>query len=373
MRFRVAARTDVGRVRSQNEDAFLRPDDDSDPRLVAVADGMGGHEGGEVASNLALEVLGSWEDRLETRGGQALRDAVQDANRTVWSRGRSEPTLHGMGTTLTAAWIEGSRVTLAHVGDSRAYLLRGDQLEQLTIDHTLVQQLLDEGSIDEEEAARHPQRNVVTQAIGSEPDVRVEISDFELQPGDRLVLSSDGLHGAVSPSQLREILAGQEDADEACRRLVDAANEAGGHDNITVLILEAVGEDGEETAGAGPVIVSKPPLRERTSAAGRRNRLIVAGVVALVFLAGAFWLATTFLRSATTRYIVTADGGRVVIMQGTPGRNGRPPSGRIVERTDVEVATLTATYQRQLNRGIDKPTLAEARQVVASIPRQLGP
>jgi serine/threonine protein phosphatase PrpC len=229
MKVAVGAITDVGRVRSNNEDAFL-----VDGPLFAVADGMGGGNAGEVASALALETLG----RVSGEGSVDLAEWVQRANRAVFDRSMSDRSTSGMGTTLTAVLAEGESLRLAHVGDSRAYLLRDGRLERLTEDHTRVARMVRDGMITEEQAAQHPQRNIITRGLGLADDVKVDQAQVEVRMGDRLLLCTDGLTAMVKEDTLREILAGEPDPQEAARRLVEAANQAGGADNVTAVVLD---------------------------------------------------------------------------------------------------------------------------------------
>ena len=197
MKVRVGAATDIGQVREGNEDSYLVVEP-----LYAVADGMGGHRGGEVASSLALETV---QGMLERQEG-SLAEQVAEANRAVFDRSQNDRRVSGMGTTLTAAQVDGSRVHLAHVGDSRAYLLRGGELAQITEDHTLVHRMVMEGEISEEEAETHPHRSILTRALGVDQNIQVDEGDLEVAPGDRLLLCTDGLTGMVPEGQIREIL-----------------------------------------------------------------------------------------------------------------------------------------------------------------------
>jgi PPM family protein phosphatase len=229
MNVSVGAATDIGQVREGNEDSYLVVEP-----LYAVADGMGGHRGGEVASSLALETV---QGMFERREG-SLAEQVEEANRAVFDRSQSDRKVSGMGTTLTAAQIDGNRVHLVHVGDSRAYLLRGDELSQITEDHTLVHRMVMEGEISEEEAETHPHRSVLTRALGVDRNIQVDEGDLQVAPGDRLLLCTDGLTGMVTETQIREILIDTLDPQEAVDKLVRAANRAGGTDNITAVILD---------------------------------------------------------------------------------------------------------------------------------------
>jgi protein phosphatase len=238
MRLSSFAGTDVGLARSGNEDSHLRG-----RTVFAVADGLGGHQGGEVASAMAVEPLGALDGRAfadADQAAEALTAAIRAANQAILQRGRSDPELWGMGTTVTAAAVAHDRVLqLAHVGDSRAYLLRkGAPLRQLTTDHTVVAEAVERGLLTREQAAIHPQRGVVTRAVGLDPDVRVDLPEpLELEPGDQVLLCSDGLTEVVDDDQIAGVLADQIDGDDACGTLIAAANRAGGPDNVTVVLL----------------------------------------------------------------------------------------------------------------------------------------
>ena len=238
MRLSSFAGTDVGLARSGNEDSHL-----CGRTVFAVADGLGGHQGGEVASAMAVEPLAALDGRgfADARqAAEALAEAVREANLAILRRARSDPELWGMGTTVTAAAVAGDRVLqLAHVGDSRAYLLRPDApLHQLTTDHTVVQEAVARGLLTRQQAAVHPQRGVVTRAVGLDPQVPVDLPDpLELEPGDQVLLCTDGLTEVVHDDRIAALLAERADGDDACRALIAAANQGGGPDNVTVVLL----------------------------------------------------------------------------------------------------------------------------------------
>src|SRR3954447_13149084 len=234
MRIVSGASTDTGQVRDGNEDSYLV---DRRLDLFAVADGMGGHRAGEIASATALDGL-----RLAVDEGSAVADAVGRANTAVWDKAAGDTDLAGMGTTLTAAIFDGGTLTIAHVGDSRAYLLRDDRLERLTTDHSLVEELIRDGKLTEEQAAVHPQRSIITRALGVDSSVEVDVYSLVLQGGDRVIICSDGLTSMVRAAGITEILREEPDPTAAANALVDAANAAGGEDNITVVVLDAVAE-----------------------------------------------------------------------------------------------------------------------------------
>jgi protein phosphatase len=227
--------TDTGNVRAVNEDVLLAEGD-----LVAVADGMGGHVGGEVASRVGIEALrDSFVDDTTLDG---LVQAVHDANKAVWERAEAEPGLHGMGTTIVAVALvsDGGRKQLAvvNVGDSRAYLLHDGELSQLTRDHSLVADMVRAGAITAEDARTHPNRNVLTQVLGVDPDIEPAVMVTDPIRGDRILLCTDGLFDELTDDEIAALLAATSQAAEAADHLVQAAKDHGGHDNITAVVLD---------------------------------------------------------------------------------------------------------------------------------------
>src|SRR5205823_14110335 len=240
----VSKQTDPGRKRRRNEDAYV-----FQPPLFAVADGMGGAQAGEVASKLAKAALED-TDPGALSGPERVISLIQEANRRVHERSNADPATSGMGTTMTVALVEGSSVAIGHVGDSRAYLIRDGRLEQLTEDHSLVNELLKSGKLSPEEAETHPQRSVITRAVGTDPDVDVNSFTIDTQEGDIFVICSDGLTDMVDDDDLLNVIEHNlRDLDRAARELVSAANRGGGEDNITVVAFEIIpdGGDAEET------------------------------------------------------------------------------------------------------------------------------
>ena len=238
MRLSTFAGTDVGRTRSGNEDSYF-----CGRTVFAVADGLGGHQGGEVASAAAVEPLADLDGRdfaTPAEAAEALAGAIAEANSAILERAAADPSLWGMGTTVTAAAVAGDLLQLAHVGDSRAYLLRDGTLDQRTTDHTVVGELVRRGRLTPAQAAIHPERSILTRAVGLDPRIPVDTPDpIDLHPGDQVLLCSDGLTEAVRDPQITEILSTQPDGNAACTALIDAANNAGGPDNITVVLLRA--------------------------------------------------------------------------------------------------------------------------------------
>ncbi|MFI5053119.1 MAG: Stp1/IreP family PP2C-type Ser/Thr phosphatase [Acidimicrobiia bacterium] len=318
MRLVVGAATDVGRVRDGNEDAYLV---DDAMGLVAVADGMGGHRAGEVASATALEAL-----RAAVNAGRPLREAIEDANGAVYEKSLTDPNLHGMGTTLTAGTLAaGGTLLVGHVGDSRAYLMHDGELRRLTTDHTLVEELVRDGRLTAEEAAVHPLRSRITRALGVEASVAVDLYTVELTPGDWLVLCSDGLTGMVQPDDIAATLRREDDATRAATSLVDAANAAGGEDNITVVVVAVTDEAPSRTPFEPTPPLDFAPGNEPSPATGRQRRRgtgrrigrvalwVVPIVVVLAIAVGAVgWYAR---RS----YYVGIDHGHVTVFKGVPG------------------------------------------------------
>jgi protein phosphatase len=232
-----AVASDTGRRRRRNEDNYVVA-----PPLFAVADGMGGAQAGEVASQLAASALEAGDsDGLE--GTQKIDALIQEANRRIFDRASTDPTASGMGTTMTVALVEGMTVAIGHVGDSRAYLVRGDQMEQLTDDHSLVNELMKTGKLSEEEAQIHPQRSVITRAVGTDPDVDVDGFTIEAEEGDVILICSDGLTDMVGDEEILDVLhANRDDLEKAVKALVAAANRGGGEDNITAVAFQVSSE-----------------------------------------------------------------------------------------------------------------------------------
>ena len=234
-----AFRTDVGKVRANNQDA---PIESEKLRLYGVADGMGGHKGGEVASTSARDDL-LRELEGKTPSVAALSGAIEEVNRQIYHQQEHDDALTGMGTTLSVLWMSDNFVYIGHVGDSRVYLLRDGEFRQMTLDHSLVEQLVREGVLTEEEAQNHPMRNIITRAIGTDESVEVDVVVEERRKGDLWLACSDGLHGLVDDRQMRDALR-QYAPEKAADVLLKAALDAGGRDNVTLVIVH----DGEEPA-----------------------------------------------------------------------------------------------------------------------------
>jgi len=241
--------TDAGRKRRRNEDSFVR-----EPPLFAVADGMGGAQAGEVASRLAAAAFRDFHDADELEPKERVGAIIQEANRRIYERARTDAEASGMGTTITAALVVDGRIAVGHVGDSRAYRIRDGKIEQLTEDHSLVADLVRSGRITAEEADTHPQRSVITRALGTDLEVDVDTFTVDAQPGDLFLLCSDGLTTMVGDEELLSIVGRSDSLEKAAKSLVKAANRAGGEDNVTVVMFCVAGDASElEDTAVAPV------------------------------------------------------------------------------------------------------------------------
>jgi len=393
MKLFAAGHTDPGRVRSSNEDAYFIGDS-----IFAVADGMGGHVAGEVASATALGPLEEIDAKVYPDGAtaiHALEEAIQQANVEVVTKAQDRPEYEGMGTTLTALMFEGQRIHFAHVGDSRAYLLREGQFNQLTRDHTFVQQLVEEGRISEEEAAVHPRRSVITRAIGVTEQIDVDVMTLDLEQGDQLLLCSDGLTGVVADEEIAGILSDLDQPARTVERLVQAANHAGGPDNITAVLLRwdetPTGPDRSGTTAdmSGPAILvhtrqgenaeawvqgmrrfgSFTSRRRGTGPHHHRRRLLVILVsiviVGSVLVGGGRWLLG---RS----WYVGIEGDRVAIFQGVDASIGPIELHWVVEQSDLALDQVAPFFLDRLESTIAAPSLTDARRIIETMPRVAG-
>ncbi len=373
MKVTAGAATDIGQVREGNEDSFIL-----DEPLFAVADGMGGHRGGEVASKLALETV---ESLFRDGRGSSLAEQVREANREVFARSMQDRTVAGMGTTLTAALLEGSLVRIAHVGDSRAYLSRAGDMRLLTEDHTLVHRMVLEGEITAEEAEVHPHRSVLTRALGVDVDVAVDEGTIDLRDGDRLLLCTDGLTAMLTETQIHEILSATPVPEDAAKRLVRAANRAGGVDNITVVVLDLTSEEGDEkvqggrAGGLAPLASPSPtPLREApgpssgtgTSSAGRTA--VWSGVAVALLLLGLVGVRVY----TDSQWYVGVSNGHVAVYRGVPSSVAGFRLHHVVVETSIRAvdAEQLALY-RDLADGITAGSRAEAEAIVEQIRKDM--
>ncbi len=380
MKVTAAAASDIGRVREGNEDSYLTL-----APLFAVADGMGGHRGGEVASQLAVETL----ERTFKAGEGELPDQVQEANRVVFERSVTDRQVAGMGTTLTVALVEGDRIRLAHVGDSRAYLLRDGELRLLTQDHTLVHRMVVEGEISEQEAQTHPQRSVLTRALGVDVVAEVDDETVAVQPGDRLLLCTDGLTSMVREDEIGRILHEVRDTREAAERLVRAANDGGGADNTTVVVIDLSDDDPPDAersgatasadAGSPPVPGAAPRAAPvaRTGGAGAaqaamrlpwRRIALWTGIALAIVIVGLVGLRMY----TNSQWYVGVSNGHVAVFQGIPAEVGGLQLHHVVVETDVSAAKAeTLALYRDLRAGITADSRERATAIVERIRRDV--
>lgn len=406
LRLRAAAATDVGNIRENNQDDMLIVEDS----LFVVADGMGGHVAGEVASREAVEAMqAAFTSPASPASEDDLRQAVRTANGAVWKRGSDEPSYRGMGTTVTAvAVIDGDQLAVANVGDSRTYLLRDDELHQLTQDHSFVQEAVRSGQLTRSQAESHPRRSQLTRALGVSDDVDVDVQTLDPVSGDRLLLCSDGLWDEVGDELIAMVLSGRKDPEEAASELVRWAKEAGGRDNITVIVVDVLdgGESGrgvaasaaldrsgdEQTATSRPAAATatlpveddddRAPsgsltdrwarphdgslMKSATPAAAAppassRSRLITWRVVVFVAaLLGVLAAAAVIVSRGGTAWAVTLDGNTVVVKEGD----------EIRETTPLQLNQMPPDIRTELLRGRRFDDQAEADAYVDGITRR---
>jgi PPM family protein phosphatase len=377
--------TDPGKVRENNEDSLLLGDG-KDRSLLVVADGIGGFEAGEVASRLTIDVLRHLEP------GDSLEEAIQHANRKILNAARQDSDLAGMGTTVVAMRFSGTTAEIAHVGDSRAYLMHGEEMNPVTEDHSLVAELIRSGDITRDQAQDHPQKNLITRALGAEESVEVDISELRVRSGDRILLCTDGLTDMVSEREIERILRENRDPEIATKRLISAALEAGGADNVTVIVTD-IREDPEQDAApqrrrrngdTEEIVGFVPPPQEdeperstrevntrsrnsgnrRTQArSGRRGRnlprrrrklsafgrflktltrgLVALAVVGLILLPAYLW--------GSSRYFLGVDEGTVVVYRGLPYAPLGIDLNEEWQRTDLQVSQVDDPYRQQLD------------------------
>lgn len=369
MRIVAGQRTDVGRGRPENEDSLLV---DAAHGLYAVADGMGGHRAGEVASATAIETL-----QAAYLGGRPIDRAIEEANSAVFARAAGDAELRGMGTTLTAIAVDGGTAVLGHVGDSRAYLLRDGAVTQVTDDHSLVEQLVREGRLSPEEAHNHPQRAIITRALGVDAAVQVDTYRVDLRPGDRFLICSDGLTNMLSDDTIGATLRRHAHPQQAADTLVDMANQAGGDDNITVVILDALADGGpaspvatraDESTGeweideaeepepaAAPATTPEPEpesdaVLTSPPAEGRRRTLWSVARWALPVVAVIGIAAGAVGWYARRTYYVGLSADRVTLFKGVPGGLlGWNPT--VDRQTDLTAEQLTPADRADLESG----------------------
>ncbi|MGN0302568.1 MAG: Stp1/IreP family PP2C-type Ser/Thr phosphatase [Anaerotardibacter sp.] len=331
--------TDVGRVREHNEDSMLLA-----APLFAVADGMGGHEAGEVASEIAIQTLAEMTpEHLDAIG---LEQAVVAANLNVMRAPAQGVGRDGMGTTLTAAMVENERLLVAQVGDSRAYLLHGGHMQQITRDHSLMADMIESGQITEEEARFHPNRSVITRAIGSDAYMRPDIYELNVVAGDRLLLCSDGLNTMLEDREIRYILSSVSNPQKCCEELVEAALRAGGHDNVTVVVVDVQG--------------FTQVKRKKQQRKSRMSVVFVALLVVLILAASAFGAYAYVNNSA---YLI-AENGKVSVYRGIQDSFLGISLSSLDRTTDVEVDKLPAGVAQRITKGMAVDGIEAANSLI---------
>ncbi len=333
------SRTDVGCVRDHNEDSLIVA-----PPLFAVADGMGGHAAGEVASEIAITVLSEKAPRTPDAG--ALGHAVEDANRAVILAASEKRGRAGMGTTMTAAVLQKDRLVVAQVGDSRAYLLHQGKLQQITRDHSLMADMIEAGRLTPEEARTHPSRSVITRALGSDPRMVPDLYEITVETGDRLLLCSDGLSSMLEESDIESVLSRTRDPQRCASMLVNEAIAAGGYDNITVIVADVAGQ-----------------IEKVTKRYKRRSRLFMGFIVLLLvaILGAAVFGVHAYVNTAA--YLV-AENGVVCVYRGVPDELFGQPLSWLDHATDVQVSQLQAGVASRLEGGIRVDNLEAANKLV---------
>jgi PPM family protein phosphatase len=359
--------SDVGLVRTGNEDSFL-----AEEPLFVIADGMGGHVAGDVASSTAIDAIEENRNQANAEDPQTLAGLVHEANAAIWERATGDSSLQGMGTTCTLVYIDGPRAHVAHVGDSRAYRLRDGHLEQLTEDHTLVARMVKEGKIPAEEAERHPQRNIVTRVLGAASEISVDLLAIDLDDGDRLLLCSDGLNSMVDRGDIEAVLERERDPQRAADALVELANEAGGEDNTTVLVID-VHEDARRGSASrrsqGP---PPPPARVRTDrdplarSRGRWLRPLTWSLLVIALLGGGGFAATRWALD-NSWFVGVDETGKVAIYSGIPEEVGGLELREKRTTTDTALQDLPAFVRSDVAAGIKVESLEEAHEKVQGL------
>lgn len=342
------SRTDVGLIREQNEDSLIVR-----PPLYVVCDGMGGHEAGEIASEIAVNVISQCAPQYPD--APALGQAVEEANLAIMRSAAEGVGRAGMGTTCTAAMLQGERLVVAQVGDSRAYLLHDGSMQQLTRDHSYVADLVEAGRITPEEARFHPQRSVITRALGSDPHMQPDLYEINVQTGDRLLLCSDGLYSMVDDYAIESILAGSLDPQAAAEELVAAAIEAGGHDNVTVIVVDVTGF---------------AEVRRKKLARKTKVTAVVVVVLLIAILASSGIALNYFMDNYA--YLGEVDG-RVAVYKGIPGDLLGQKFGDLQEVTDIELDDLMPGVANRIrNNEVRRDSLEAAYELIGKYREEIA-
>ena len=338
------AQTDVGLARDHNEDAYVNA-----PPLFAVCDGMGGHEAGEVASAIAVDVIE--KNAPSTLDDTALGAAIEAANTAIINAAEQGVGKPGMGCTATAAMIVGEKMAVAHVGDSRCYLMRAGQIVRVTHDHSYVEELVDAGEITADEARVHPARSIITRALGSDPDLYADHFTLDVEKGDRIILCSDGLSSMCPDEQIEDVAVSTTTPQKCADALVQAALAAGGFDNVTVVVIDVARDVAAERHAA--------ELRRHL----RNGLLAAAAIVALA--AGGLTLVVN------SSYFVGTEHGNVAIFKGMNGDFLGMSLYELSERTDVSLDALPDATRKSLEEGIAVASQEEAVATVNSYREQI--
>ena len=336
------SRTDIGSVREQNEDSLI-----VQPPLFVVADGMGGHAAGEVASEIAVNTIG--ELAPDHADAEALGRAVEEANRDIINAAIAGEGRDGMGTTVTAAILERNRLVLAQVGDSRAYLLHNGELTQLTRDHSLMANMIEAGQITPEEARFHPNRSVITRALGNDPDTVPDLYEINVEDGDRLLLCSDGLYSMLEDDEIAAVMRRVSDPQRCASVLVNGAIAAGGHDNVTVIVADAEGQ-----------------AQQKRRRVAIRTKITIAFVLLLLvgIIGGAAWGGYTYLHN--TAYLAETESGMVAVYRGVPGDVLGFSYSELVEETNIPVSKLSPSAAARISENMRVNSVDEALELVES-------
>jgi PPM family protein phosphatase len=385
---RYAARSDRGLIRDGNQDSVY-----AGPRLLAVADGMGGMAAGDVASNIVIAAIAPLDEDVPGDAlVDALRSAVESANQQLRDTVDANPHLEGMGTTLTAVLFSGSKIGMVHIGDSRAYLLRNREFSQITKDDTYVQMLVDEGRISEEEASSHPQRSLLTRALDGR-DIDPDYSVRQVLPDDRYLICSDGLSGVVSFDTIAETLRKYADPDECVERLVQLALRGGGPDNITVIIADATDQDiveaapivggaaardrgnstsADDSTPAARASALSPPRPATPDPNGsssederpRRRPLRTAALLTLLLaiLGGGLWTGWTYTQRQY--YVGATEDGQLAVFQGVQGEVAGVDLSDVHATSATKLDDLTAAAQEQVKQGIQAKNESDATKLL---------
>jgi protein phosphatase len=395
--FNYAARSDVGMVRSENQDSGY-----AGSRLLAMADGMGGHAGGDIASSVVIGALVDLDDEAHgsAEASKALLERIESANAELADMVRHDPSLHGMGTTLIAILRSRNKLVLAHIGDSRAFLVRDGEVTQITKDHSFVQSLVDEGRITADEAIGHPQRSLVTRVLTGAPDDEPDIAVREARIGDRYLIASDGLTDYVAADTVAEVLTAGDSPGRTADRLVELALKAGAPDNVTIVIGDVLDAARTQDTPTHPQIVgaaaarsgrsgTRPipltpagkaaalareaagedddgvPLAEEGPAGpGRWVRRLAVLLVALVVVGGGAYAAWAWTQR---QWFVGENDGRVAVFQGVSQDIGPITLSHVEEQTDVLVSDLPDFYRNKVQSTVSTDTLPDAQALVSQL------